>query len=218
MHPFKLFLIAVCALSLAACSSGDGSTLSDDTDETAGDTGDTGSNTGGGSSDTGDDSTSGDTGGDTGDSGDDSSDDTSDDSGSSADTGGDVNIEGLVSKFTGNTNVYVSGDYLVVEASGIPNHNSPYFEESDPLYEEPHSGMAANSATITDQEKVIIATLAPHLRKLGLHFVGIDIIGDMLVEVNVTSPTGIQEASHFAGERLDDKVIAYVEELVTNKG
>lgn len=76
------------------------------------------------------------------------------------------------------------------------------------------AGGRPEATTVTDKEMTIIESLAPHLRKLGLHFVGIDVIGEMLVEVNVTSPTGIQEASHFAGERLDDKVIAYVENLV----
>ncbi len=58
-----------------------------------------------------------------------------------------------------------------------------------------------------------MATLKPELQRLGLYFVGIDIIGDTLVEVNVTSPTGIQEASEYAGERLADRVIDFVERL-----
>lgn len=68
-------------------------------------------------------------------------------------------------------------------------------------------------AEITERDREIVDTLAPHLRELGLYFVGIDVIGEHLVEVNVTSPTGIQEASHFANEPLEDKVIAFVEEL-----
>lgn len=73
------------------------------------------------------------------------------------------------------------------------------------------AGGSAVEAVITDREREIIATLKPHLRALGLHFVGIDTIGDKLVEVNVTSPTGIQEASKYAGARLADKVIDFVD-------
>ena len=79
------------------------------------------------------------------------------------------------------------------------------------------AGGLPEATTVTDKEMQIIETLAPHLRRLGLYFVGIDIIGERLVEVNVTSPTGIQEASHFAGSRLDDQVIAFAEGLVKQK-
>ena len=79
------------------------------------------------------------------------------------------------------------------------------------------AGGHAEAAIVTEREKMIIETLKPHLRRLGLHFVGIDVIGERLVEVNVTSPTGIQEASDFANERLDDKVIAFVEKLVQER-
>ncbi|MEM7127170.1 MAG: glutathione synthase [Chloroflexota bacterium] len=79
------------------------------------------------------------------------------------------------------------------------------------------AGGHPEATTVTNREIEIIETLAPHLRRLGLYFVGIDVIGERLVEVNVTSPTGIQEASHFAGTRLDDKVIAFAEGLVEQR-
>ena len=79
------------------------------------------------------------------------------------------------------------------------------------------AGGHAEAAVVTEREMTIIQTLKPHLKRLGLYFVGIDVIGERLVEVNVTSPTGIQEASDFANERLDDKVIAFVEQLVRER-
>jgi len=48
-------------------------------------------------------------------------------------------------------------------------------------------------ATINANDKKIVSILKPHLQKLGLYFVGIDILGDYLIEVNVTSPTCLQE-------------------------
>ena len=63
---------------------------------------------------------------------------------------------------------------------------------------------AQTSLTARDQE--IIAILKPHLNALGLRFVGIDIIGDYLIEVNVTSPTCIQEINALTGRRVEDEI------------
>ncbi len=53
--------------------------------------------------------------------------------------------------------------------------------------------------------------MAPRLAADGLYFVGLDIIGGFVTEVNVTSPTGIQELGRFTGTTPSDKVIAWVE-------
>ena len=52
---------------------------------------------------------------------------------------------------------------------------------------------------LTDREREICARLGPHLRERGLLFVGIDVIGDFLTEINVTSPTGIRAIKNFGG-------------------
>ncbi len=79
-----------------------------------------------------------------------------------------------------------------------------------------YAGGKPAPTTITDRDRHIIDTLAPHLRELGLHFVGIDVIGDYLIEVNVTSPTCLQEINQLYGLRLEDRVIEYVEGLVSS--
>ena len=56
-----------------------------------------------------------------------------------------------------------------------------------------HAGGGAQKTTLTDREREICSMIGPTLSKLGLLFVGIDVIGDYLTEINVTSPTGIQE-------------------------
>jgi glutathione synthase len=61
-------------------------------------------------------------------------------------------------------------------------------------------GGTAVKATLDAADRHIVQTLAPRLRNDGLWFVGIDVIGGKLTEVNVTSPTGIQSM-----ERLDQK-------------
>ncbi len=72
-------------------------------------------------------------------------------------------------------------------------------------------GGQAVATEITPREREICAQLAPVLQRDGLIFVGIDVIGGYLTEVNVTSPTGIREADRLSGVRLGDQVIAWVE-------
>jgi glutathione synthase len=62
-----------------------------------------------------------------------------------------------------------------------------------------HVGGRAEATTLTAREKEICAALAPELKKRGLIFTGIDVIGDYLTEINVTSPTGIWEVKRFGG-------------------
>ncbi|MEQ8755304.1 MAG: glutathione synthase [Coleofasciculus sp. G1-WW12-02] len=65
---------------------------------------------------------------------------------------------------------------------------------------------------ITPQEQKICALLKPKLQQDGLYFVGIDVIGGYLTEVNVTSPTGIREIDQLNGTCLGKDVIAWVEQ------
>jgi glutathione synthase len=76
------------------------------------------------------------------------------------------------------------------------------------------AGGTALKAEITKRDLEIIAALKPELQKLGLYFVGIDIIGEYLIEVNVTSPTCLQEMNKLYNQTLEDKVIAFVEGLI----
>jgi glutathione synthase len=72
-----------------------------------------------------------------------------------------------------------------------------------------HVGGIVEAVPIGERERHICATLAPHLDKLGIWFAGLDVIGGCLTEVNVTSPTGIQEADELGGENLEAKVIDF---------
>ena len=61
-------------------------------------------------------------------------------------------------------------------------------------------GGRAEAAELTDREKEICATLGPDLKRRGLLFVGIDVIGgEWLTEINVTSPTGIVAIDRYNG-------------------
>ncbi|AIE75977.1 Glutathione synthetase [Synechocystis sp. PCC 6714] len=67
------------------------------------------------------------------------------------------------------------------------------------------------ATTITPREEEICALLKPKLQADGLYFVGIDVIGGYLTEVNVTSPTGIREIDRLEGVRLGERVIYWLE-------
>jgi glutathione synthase len=69
-------------------------------------------------------------------------------------------------------------------------------------------------AEITDREQQMCTEMAPVLQKYGLHFVGIDVIGGYLTEVNVTSPTGIREIDRLNDSCLGEQVIEWVAKKV----
>lgn len=62
-----------------------------------------------------------------------------------------------------------------------------------------HVGGKPEATKLTKREQDICAALGPELKKRGLIFTGIDVIGDYLTEINVTSPTGILEVRRFGG-------------------
>lgn len=65
-----------------------------------------------------------------------------------------------------------------------------------------HAGGTPEHIELTEHEHEICAVLKPHLKRHGLIFVGIDVIGDKLTEINVTSPTGIREVKRFGGNDI----------------
>jgi glutathione synthase len=77
-----------------------------------------------------------------------------------------------------------------------------------------HVGGRAQRTTLDEDDRRITDRLAPVLRREGLFFVGIDVIGGRLTEVNVTSPTGIQEMDALEGRILETRVIEALEERV----
>ena len=61
------------------------------------------------------------------------------------------------------------------------------------------SAAGRKQPTLTARERDICAAIGPELKQRGLIFTGIDVIGDYMTEINVTSPTGIQEVKRFGG-------------------
>jgi glutathione synthase len=77
-----------------------------------------------------------------------------------------------------------------------------------------HVGGRPEPTTLTDREKEICAAIGPELKKRGMIFVGIDVIGGLLTEINVTSPTGLQEIARFDGVHLEKAIWDAIEQKV----
>lgn len=82
---------------------------------------------------------------------------------------------------------------------------------SDEFRSNIHVGGSVEPYAITDAERQIVEDIAPRLLQDGLIFVGLDVIGGKLTEVNVTSPTGIQQLSQHQGRDVAVDVIEWVE-------
>jgi glutathione synthase len=80
-----------------------------------------------------------------------------------------------------------------------------------------HVGGRPERTALDEADRRIIEALAPALRRDGLFFVGIDVIGGFLTEVNVTSPTGVQEVNRLEGVRLETRILDGIEALVDGR-
>ncbi len=74
-----------------------------------------------------------------------------------------------------------------------------------------HVGGRAESSLLTARDREICERIGPTLRDQGLIFVGIDVIGDWLTEINVTSPTGLQEIARYDGTNLAGEIWNVIE-------
>ncbi|WP_343080966.1 glutathione synthase [Ostreiculturibacter nitratireducens] len=81
-----------------------------------------------------------------------------------------------------------------------------------------HVGGRPEKIGLTDRDQEICARIGPLLREKGQIFVGIDVIGDWLTEINVTSPTGIQELERFDGVNAAGKIWEVIEAKRAGEG
>ena len=93
------------------------------------------------------------------------------------------------------------------EPAGVINRVPPRGEARSNM----HAGGRAERATMTPRDLEICRIIGPELERRGMVLVGIDVIGDWLTEINVTSPTGLQEINRFDGSRLESQVWEAIE-------
>jgi len=106
------------------------------------------------------------------------------------------------------------GDKRLIALNGAPLGCTLRVPRADEHRGNIHVGGTCVKAEVTPRDREICRELAPRLRQDGLYFVGLDIIGDYLTEVNVTSPTGVQEIDALNNVRLEAQVIDFVEQAI----
>ena len=92
-----------------------------------------------------------------------------------------------------------SGDKRIILIDGEPVGAINRVPSQNEARSNMHVGGRAEAIGMTDRELEICARIGPELKRRGFIFVGIDVIGDFMTEINVTSPTGIREVQKFGG-------------------
>lgn len=91
------------------------------------------------------------------------------------------------------------GDKRIILVDGEPAGALNRIPQEGEARSNLHVGGRAEAVELTERDREICAAIGPELKKRGFIFVGIDVIGDCMTEINVTSPTGIREIQNFTG-------------------
>ncbi|WP_193198636.1 glutathione synthase [Nostoc sp. MG11] len=109
------------------------------------------------------------------------------------------------------------GDKRIILLNGEPIGSLNRLSSGTDFRNNMAAGGTVASTQITSREHEICAQINERLRQDGLIFVGIDVIGGYLTEVNVTSPTGIREIDRLDSTHLGHQVIQWVEQTLQTK-
>ena len=136
-------------------------------------------------------------------------------------TESDRNLSSLYEMFTGFSReplivqkflpAVSKGDKRVILVDGAPVGAINRVPAEGETRSNMHVGGRPEKVSMTDRDLEICARIGPQLREKGQVFVGIDVIGDYLTEINVTSPTGIQELERFEGINVAAKIWEAIE-------
>lgn len=134
---------------------------------------------------------------------------------------GDLNVNAIIETVTQNGSrvamaqeflpAVVQGDKRILLLDGEPLGAILRVPQRGDVRSNIHVGGTVERAVLDENDRAICALVGPRCKADGLHFVGLDVIGGKLTEVNVTSPTGIQQMSRLSGENLSARVIEWIE-------
>lgn len=120
---------------------------------------------------------------------------------------GDENLNSLLEMFAGINREPLmiqkylpavrAGDKRIILIDGVPVGGTNRVPQVGEARSNMHVGGQAEKTQMTKREHEICEAIGPDLKERGLIFVGIDVIGGFLTEINVTSPTGLQEVNTF---------------------
>ena len=137
---------------------------------------------------------------------------------------GDENLNSLLEMFAGlnqeplMVQKYIpavrKGDKRIILIDGIPVGGTNRVPQEGEARSNMHVGGRAEKTQLTKREQDICEAIGPDLKQRGLIFVGIDVIGDFLTEINVTSPTGLQEVNAFDDVCLEADIWNSIEALL----
>ncbi|MFT5756700.1 MAG: glutathione synthase [Alteromonadaceae bacterium] len=140
----------------------------------------------------------------------------------------DVNVGVIIETLTDNGNQYAmvqeylpqitEGDKRILIVNGEP---MPYCLARIPAQGETRGNLAAGgrgeARPLSPTDKLIADTIGPELKKRGLFFVGLDVIGDKVTEINVTSPTCIREIEVAYPINISGKLMDAIEENIRQR-
>jgi len=106
------------------------------------------------------------------------------------------------------------GDKRIILVDGKPAGAINRVPAANETRSNMHVGGRPEATELTAREREICEAVGPELKRRGLIFVGIDVIGDYLTEINVTSPTGIREIRRFGGSDIAALIWDTVEEKI----
>lgn len=137
---------------------------------------------------------------------------------------GDPNLRAIIDNVTHNGRrvamvqrflpEYEQGDKRILLLDGEPIGALLRVPKPDDIASNLRMGGSAHASELDAHDQRIIERIAPRLRADGLYFVGLDVIGGFLTEVNVTSPTGIQQISRLNRENVPARVVRWIEQRV----
>ena len=104
-----------------------------------------------------------------------------------------------------------AGDKRIILVNGDPVGAINRVPQAGETRSNMHAGGRPEKVGLTARDLEICATIGPLLREYGQIFVGIDVIGAYLTEINVTSPTGIQELERFDGTNTAERIWQVIE-------
>jgi len=108
----------------------------------------------------------------------------------------------------------VKGDKRIILINGEPVGAVSRIPRDDEHRGNIHIGGSAWKCEITGRDRELCKMISSRLRRDGLYFVGLDVIGDYITEINVTSPTCLVEINELSGSKLEKNLIDFVEEMV----
>ncbi|MDP3173169.1 MAG: glutathione synthase [Phenylobacterium sp.] len=107
----------------------------------------------------------------------------------------------------------VKGDKRILLVDGEPVGAVNRVPNAGQIRSNLRVGGRAEAVELTARDLELCAIIGPELKRRGLLFVGIDVIGEFLTEINVTSPTGAQQLKHFTGIDATEKLWERIEAI-----